>query len=57
MKDAEALKEAKEYIFKHLVDGTLKPKIGKVFALDQIVEAHRFMDSNDHIGKIVVKIE
>ncbi|MDL2410003.1 zinc-dependent alcohol dehydrogenase family protein [Rhizobium calliandrae] len=56
-RDPETLKKAKDYIFKHLSDGTLKPVVGKIFALDQIVEAHRFMDSNDQIGKILVKIE
>ncbi|AYG64219.1 MULTISPECIES: zinc-dependent alcohol dehydrogenase family protein [Rhizobium] len=56
-RDAEALQKAKDYIFKHLSDGILKPKIARVFALDQIVEAHRFMDSNDQIGKIIVRVE
>ncbi|AVA23946.1 zinc-dependent alcohol dehydrogenase family protein [Rhizobium sp. NXC24] len=55
--DAEALRKAKDYIFRHLSTGALKPKVAKIFALDQIVEAHRFMDSNDQIGKIVVKVE
>ncbi|WFU04624.1 zinc-dependent alcohol dehydrogenase family protein (plasmid) [Rhizobium sp. CB3171] len=55
-REPEALQKAKEYIFKHLSDGTLRPQIAKVFALDQIDEAHRFMDSNDQIGKIVVRI-
>ncbi|AYG64467.1 zinc-dependent alcohol dehydrogenase family protein [Rhizobium jaguaris] len=54
--DPEMLRKAKEYIFRRLSEGTLKPKVGRVFALDQIVEAHRFMDSNDQIGKIVVKV-
>ncbi|MDB0525533.1 zinc-binding dehydrogenase [Ralstonia solanacearum] len=47
----------KKYIFEHLSNGTLKPKVGKVFALSQIVEAYWFMDSNDKVGKIVVKID
>lgn len=34
--------------------GTLPLKIGKTFALDDIVEAHRMMESNDAGGKIVV---
>lgn len=34
--------------------GTLMPKIGKVFALDDIVEAHRCMEQNRAGGKIVV---
>jgi len=34
--------------------GTLTPKIGKVFRIDQIVEAHRCMEENRAGGKIVV---
>jgi len=34
--------------------GTLKPRIGKVFNLKDIVEAHRTMENNDAGGKIVV---
>ncbi len=46
--------EAEKYIYKHLEDGTFKPKIARTFALDQIVDAHRYMESNAQIGKIVV---
>lgn len=35
--------------------GRFKPPIGRVFALDQIVEAHRAMEDNTAGGKIVVK--
>jgi len=34
--------------------GTLKPRIGKVFNLKEIVEAHRTMENNSAGGKIVV---
>ena len=34
--------------------GTLPVHVGKVFRLDQIVEAHRLMEANDAGGKIVV---
>ncbi|WP_342629692.1 zinc-dependent alcohol dehydrogenase family protein [Nguyenibacter vanlangensis] len=54
--DPPALDEAKRYIFDHLEDSTFKPKIGKIFKLDQIAEAHRYMESNDHVGKIVMTI-
>lgn len=37
-----------------IVDGTLRVQVGKVFRLDQIVEAHRLMESNAAGGKIVV---
>ena len=34
----------------------LKPVIAKTFTLDEIVEAHRYLESNEQIGKIVVKV-
>ena len=34
--------------------GTLRPQVGQVFPLDQIVEAHRCMEENRAGGKIVV---
>ena len=32
----------------------MTPKIGRVFQLDDIVEAHRCMENNAAVGKIVV---
>ncbi len=34
--------------------GTLRPQVGQVFSLDQIVEAHRCMEENKAGGKIVI---
>ncbi len=34
-------------------DGRMTPKIGRVFQLDDIVEAHRCMEENTAGGKIV----
>jgi NADPH:quinone reductase-like Zn-dependent oxidoreductase len=39
-----------------LVEGRLRPLIAKVFPLDQIVEATRYLESNQHIGKVVVTV-
>ena len=39
---------------KQVEDGTLKVQIGKVFNIDQIVEAHRCMEEDKAGGKIVV---
>ncbi|RXH58689.1 hypothetical protein GRAN_1999 [Granulicella sibirica] len=35
-------------------DGTLHVQVGRTFALDEIVEAHRCMEENKAGGKIVV---
>ena len=54
--DPERLRRAKAYIVDGLASGALKPVIAKTFGLDEIVEAHRFMESNAQIGKIVVTV-
>jgi NADPH:quinone reductase-like Zn-dependent oxidoreductase len=40
-----------------VASGTLPVRIGRVFALDDIVEAHRLMETNKAGGKIVVVIQ
>lgn len=35
----------------------MKPVIAKVFPLDQVVEAHKLMESNQHIGKIILDLK
>jgi NADPH:quinone reductase-like Zn-dependent oxidoreductase len=52
--DPAAFAKAKRYIFDHVASGDFRPRIDKVFPLAQIVEAHRYMESNQQIGKIVV---
>jgi putative PIG3 family NAD(P)H quinone oxidoreductase len=37
-------------------DRSIVPIIEKVFPLDQVVEAHRMMEEDQHFGKIVLKI-
>lgn len=41
-------------LVKQVENGTLKVQVGKVFHLDQIVEAHQLMEANKAGGKIVV---
>lgn len=50
------LAPAKRFIVDGLASGHLKPNIAKAFALDQIVEAHRYLESNQQFGEIVVTI-
>jgi NADPH:quinone reductase-like Zn-dependent oxidoreductase len=46
----------RDLILKGLAEGRLKPVIAKTFPLGQIVEAHRYLESNQQIGKIVVTV-
>jgi len=54
--DGEKLDRAKRFILDGLASGTLKPVIDRVFPFDQIVEAHRYLESNQQFGKIVVTV-
>ncbi|MEU6668817.1 zinc-dependent alcohol dehydrogenase family protein [Streptomyces sp. NPDC046727] len=57
MESADGRRRAVHYIGSGLADGTLRPVIGEVFdGLERIVDAHRLMESNEHMGKIVVRI-
>lgn len=50
------LAAAKAFILDGVASGALKPVIAKTFRFDEIVEAHRFMESNEQLGKIVVTV-
>ncbi len=54
--DPERLARGKAFVLAGLASGALTPRIARTFPLDQIVEAHRFMESNEQIGKIVVTV-
>ncbi|MCA1492289.1 zinc-dependent alcohol dehydrogenase family protein [Sinorhizobium alkalisoli] len=54
--DPARLEAAKAFILDGLISGTLQPVIARTFAFDQIVEAHRFLESNEQFGKIVVTV-
>jgi NADPH:quinone reductase-like Zn-dependent oxidoreductase len=51
--DPEKLKVAVAYIRKGFDEGELKPVIDRTFPFDQIVEAHRYLETNGQFGKIV----
>jgi NADPH:quinone reductase-like Zn-dependent oxidoreductase len=52
----EIADRAKRWVYELLENGKLQPIIARTFPFDQIVEAHRYMESNEHIGKIVVTV-
>lgn len=41
----------------HFTSGRLQPVIDCIFPLDEVAEAHRYMESNANFGKIVLHIE
>jgi NADPH:quinone reductase-like Zn-dependent oxidoreductase len=56
VKDAGKFARGKRYVYDGLQSGTLKPVIDRTFSLDAIVDAHRYMESNQQKGKIVVTV-
>jgi NADPH:quinone reductase-like Zn-dependent oxidoreductase len=54
--DKERLARAVAFITEGLERGVLKPVIARTFPLAQIVEAHRYLESNEQLGKIVVTV-
>lgn len=56
IRDPARLAKAKTFILDGLRDGALQPIIAKTFQFEEIGEAHRFLESNEQFGKIVVTI-
>ncbi|AZO76627.1 MULTISPECIES: zinc-dependent alcohol dehydrogenase family protein [unclassified Bosea (in: a-proteobacteria)] len=54
--DPARLAAAKAFILDGLGDGSLKPIIARTFPFEQIVEAHRYLESNEQFGKVVVTL-
>ena len=53
---AERYARAQNLVLRGLADGHLKPVIAKTFPFEQIVDAHRYLESNQQLGKIVVTV-
>jgi NADPH:quinone reductase len=56
VRNPDRLERSKSWIYDQLAHRKLNPVIARTFTLDQIVEAQRYMESNEQIGKIVVTV-
>jgi NADPH:quinone reductase-like Zn-dependent oxidoreductase len=54
--DATRRKAAVEFVLKGLESGALKPVIDRTFTFDEMVDAHRYLETNGQFGKIVVTV-
>ncbi|TFH32789.1 MAG: NADPH:quinone reductase, partial [Deltaproteobacteria bacterium] len=53
----ERMERARKYVYDGLKSGALWPVIDRIFRpLETIVEAHRYLESNQQNGKIVVTV-
>ncbi|MFE0177709.1 zinc-dependent alcohol dehydrogenase family protein [Streptomyces sp. NPDC059002] len=55
--DPEGLRRVNAFIESGIRDGTFRPAVAEVFdGLDSIGDAHRALEANEHVGKIVVRL-
>ena len=54
--DAVKLARGKRFIYHGIETGALNPIVDRTFPLESIVEAHKYMESNQQKGKIVVTV-
>jgi NADPH:quinone reductase-like Zn-dependent oxidoreductase len=54
--DAQRFERARIFVEEGLREGWLSPIIAKTFPFGQIVESHRYLESNEQIGKVVVTV-
>ncbi|KAJ4179031.1 hypothetical protein NW755_012769 [Fusarium falciforme] len=46
-----------KFVLDGVANGSLRPVVDKTFAFEDIAEAHRYLESNQHIGKVVVTVD
>lgn len=54
--DPAAVRRIAAFLGAGLRTGVLRPVVDRVFALDDIVEAHRYLEAGGRVGKIVVTV-
>jgi NADPH:quinone reductase-like Zn-dependent oxidoreductase len=54
--DPARSERGKKFVIDGLAAGTLRPVVDRTFTLDEIVAAHRYMEANQQVGKIVVTV-
>lgn len=47
----------KRHVLPHLASGSMKPIVDRTFPLEEVTEAHRYMETNANFGKIVLTID
>lgn len=47
----------KRHVLPHLASGGMKPVVDRTFPLEEVAEAHRYMETNANFGKIVLTID
>ncbi|WP_130345107.1 zinc-dependent alcohol dehydrogenase family protein [Herbihabitans rhizosphaerae] len=56
-RDPARLRRAEAFVISGLRTGTLVPVVDRVFDLDEIADAHRYMEAGGQVGKIMVTVK
>jgi NADPH2:quinone reductase len=57
MENAPALASARRLVEQGVADGVIRPIVARTFPLERIADAHRFLESDQQVGKIVVTVD
>ena len=44
----------KRHVLPHLIKGTMKPVVDRSYDLEEVADAHRYMETNSNFGKIAL---
>ncbi len=55
-RNPEALAKMTAFVTSGLADKSLRPVIAHTFAFEDIVDAHRYMEAGEQVGKIVIRV-
>lgn len=56
LRNTPAWEVMKRYIHDHLADGSFKPQIARTFPFAEAIEAYKYLESNDQVGKVVITL-
>lgn len=54
---ADLVQRLSDFAMPRFADGRLRPVLDRVFPIEEAAEAHRYMETNNNFGKIVLKIQ
>lgn len=54
--DMARKRQAEDYIREAFARGTIRPQVDRVFKLDQVIEAHRYLERGGQIGKVLLSM-
>ena len=56
LRNSQAAEEAMQYVFTRVVDGRFVPKVATVFPFERTVDAYKYVESNQQMGRVVITI-